>query len=81
MSGKGFEKVIPVEGDLRRLDSGDSEEFLADLDLRGVPAGEYDVCVGVFEGDKPVKLAMKECVRKENGFYKITEVTVKKPVI
>ncbi|MBO4363319.1 MAG: DUF4832 domain-containing protein [Clostridia bacterium] len=81
VSGNGFKKIIPVEGDLRRLESGEKQEFTVDLDLRDLPKGEYEVCAGVFEGEKPVKLAIKESALREGGFYKITNLAVEEPVI
>ena len=62
----------------------DNREWLPDtpitvdvrVDARGVPAGEYDVAVGLFEGERPIKLAIKETALSD-GFYTIGRTTVR----
>ncbi len=68
--------IIPLDADNR--DWLPDAPFTLDLrvDARGVPAGEYDVAVGLFEGDRPVKLAIKETALDE-GFYTIGRTTVR----
>ena len=62
-----------------RIDQLDTEEeasFTVNLDLRSVPGGEYSVCIGVFEGDTPIKLALKDEI-KRGDFYEIAKRTVR----
>ena len=62
----------------------DNREWLPDtpftldlrVDARGVPAGEYDVAIGLFEGERPIKLAIKETALDE-GFYPIGRTAVR----
>ena len=63
----------------KRIDALDTEEeavFTLNLDLRNVPGGEYSVCLGVFEGDTPIKLALKDEI-KRGDFYEIAKRTVR----
>ena len=46
------------------------------FDCRGVPAGEYSLCVGMFEKDVPVKLALKQEVYAD-GYYALCPVKVR----
>ena len=45
--------------------------FDASLDLRGLPEGDYNVLLGVFEGEKPIKLALKSEIETPDGYYRI----------
>ena len=47
------------------------------LDCRGVPAGEYDLCVGLFEKQRPILLALKEEIYAD-GWYTIGKTTIKR---
>lgn len=45
------------------------------LDFRGVPSGEYELVLGLFENDRAIKFALKEeCLRGD--MYALTEFTV-----
>lgn len=65
-------------------DSPDSTRWEADtiteerlrLDYRRVPAGTYRLELGLFFGDEPIKLALKEKTHAEGGFYTLTEIEV-----
>lgn len=51
------------------------------LDLKDVPAGDYTLCVGLFECETPIKLGFKkECIM-ENGFYGFDTVCVRGDVL
>ena len=67
---------IPLDADNR--DWLPDTAFTLDLrvDARGVPAGEYEVAVGLFEGERPVKLAIKETAL-DDGFYTVGRTTVR----
>lgn len=60
------------------LNYEESFDFDVNLDLRDVPEGNYSVLLGVFEGDRPIKLAIKEENKAAEGFYKIAERNVRK---
>lgn len=49
------------------------------LDLRGVKAGNYSVLVGLFEGERDIKLALKEDIYN-NGYYKVTDIDIEMPL-
>ncbi|MBO4327074.1 MAG: DUF4832 domain-containing protein [Clostridia bacterium] len=56
------------------VDDLDQEEacvFDVNLDLRDIADGEYDILLGVFENDKPIKLALKEETEAAGGYYRI----------
>ncbi|MCQ2433080.1 MAG: DUF4832 domain-containing protein [Clostridia bacterium] len=73
LSGTGGEKIIASDFDLRTLGPDSGAEVTIPLDLRGLSEGEYAVSVGIFDGDRPVKLAMKENARV-GDFYEICRV-------
>ena len=52
-----------------------SEETLR-LDYTGVPAGEYRFELGLFEGDLPIKLAIKNEYATREGYYALFDVKV-----
>jgi len=76
LGADGTERVLETENRVDGLDSEESMRFHANLDLRGLPEGEYEVCVGVFEGDEMINLALKEELRR-GGFYRIARRTVR----
>jgi V/A-type H+-transporting ATPase subunit A len=41
-----------------------------------VPAGEYTFELGIFFGDKPIKLGMKKEMLTDGGYYALTSLTV-----
>ena len=64
----------------QRVDGLSNEEartFDVNFDLRGIPGGEYNVLLGVFEGKTPIKIALKEEAEAGLGFYKICRRTVR----
>ena len=47
------------------------------LDYRRVPRGEYSLEIGLFFGDEPIKLALKESTKSTDGFYTLSKIEVK----
>lgn len=47
------------------------------LKLKNVPAGEYTLKIGMFEGDTPIKLGFEPKLCSNDGSYVITKATVK----
>ena len=47
------------------------------IDLKNVPSGEYTLCVGMFEGETPVKFGFKKECLTTDGYYEIDSVVVK----
>jgi len=45
------------------------------LDLSAVPKGEYDLCIGLFEGNTPIRLGLNQKLY-ENGFYTLGSINV-----
>lgn len=74
-AGTGGAKVVETAADVRTLTAGDGKTFILPLDLRGLPAGTYTVSVGLFEGEKPVRLALAEDLY-DHGFYRVGQTTV-----
>ncbi len=52
-----------------------SEEVFR-LDYRNVPVGNYFVELGLFEGTRPIKLAVKEEYLQADGYYRLMELSV-----
>ena len=75
-STAGKDYVIPVECDNRKWMPGVKQTLKLQLDLRHIPAGQYEVAIGMFEGETPVKLALKESV-SDGKFYTLCGATVK----
>ena len=46
------------------------------VDARGVPEGDYDVCVGLFEKETPIKLGINQEYLKD-GYYTIARTHVR----
>ena len=46
------------------------------VDARGVPEGDYDVCVGLFEKGNPIKLGIKQEYLKD-GYYTLARTHVR----
>ena len=42
-----------------------------------IPAGSYGVEIALFEGERPIELALKQDLRKEDGFYRIGKTEVR----
>ena len=75
LSGEGGNAVCASDFDLRTLLPGAGADIRVPLDLRGLPAGDYEVSVGIFEGEKPLHLGIKEhCLR--DGFYAVCTTRV-----
>ncbi len=47
------------------------------FDLSAVPAGEYTLCIGMFEGELPIKFGFKTECEMGDGFYGFDKVDVK----
>jgi hypothetical protein len=46
------------------------------LDCRHIPAGDYELAMGMFEGETAIKLAIKDTV-SDGKFYTLCGATVK----
>ena len=62
--------------DTTLFDSDTVNEVTLSLDYTSVPAGKYTLELGLFFGERPIMLAMKEEARTEDGFYRLTDLTV-----
>lgn len=47
------------------------------FDLSDVPSGKYTLCVGLFEGDLPIKMGFKKECEMDGGFYGFDTVEVR----
>lgn len=64
---------IAVEADNRLWEPNRKQTLSCRLDCRNIPAGAYDICVGLFEGATPIRLALKEEIYRD-GFYTLGKV-------
>ena len=72
----GSEYVLDTDTDNRTWLSGQKKTIALRPDLRDVPAGKYEVAIGMFEGEKTVKLALKQEIF-DGRFYTIAkDITV-----
>ncbi|MBO5842148.1 MAG: DUF4832 domain-containing protein, partial [Clostridia bacterium] len=72
----GSEYVLDTDTDNRTWLSGQKKTIALRPDLRDIPAGKYEVAIGMFEGDKTVKLALKQEIF-DGRFYTIAkDITV-----
>jgi hypothetical protein len=62
--------------DTTLFDSDTVNEVTLSLDYASVPEGKYTLELGLFFGERPIMLAMKEETRTEDGFYRLTDLTV-----
>ena len=63
--------------DNRKWDGGERYTETVKLDFTKIPSGRYHVKIGMFEGDTPIKLALKKDILSEDGLYTICEINVK----
>ncbi len=59
LRGDGFERVIPLDADCRKWDSGVESAVKLVFDLPDLPAGGCCVGLGLFEGETPIEFAVK----------------------
>jgi hypothetical protein len=56
------------------------EHYKLKLD-RSLPSGKYDIKIGLFDNCRgkeiPIKLALKESRRSDDGYYKMGEIIVR----
>ncbi len=62
--------------DSRRWESETLTEETLRLDYRHVPAGEYHAEIGLFDGETPVRLGIKEEYLTPDGYYRVTKTAV-----
>ncbi len=66
--------VLDTLTDVREWGPGDRRETVIPLDLRNVTPGDYALQIGLFEGERAIKLAMRNCI--DGYWYTITKTTV-----
>lgn len=62
--------------DSTRWERDETSEEVFRLNYKHVPAGKYHVELGLFEGDLPIKLAVKKEYLRPDGYYRLSEVEV-----
>lgn len=77
-AGKAY--VIPVEADNRQWMPGEKQTLRLRLDCRHIPQGNYELAVGLFEGDRAIRLALREEVF-DGGFYTLGRAMVHSEVV
>lgn len=62
--------------DNRKWDGG--EEYVENiiLDFAAVPSGKYELSIGMYENDTPIKLALQQRLMNDDGSYTIDELEV-----
>lgn len=64
-----------LDADCRRWDAG--EAVVENVTVQPmVPAGQYSVEIGLFEGERPIELALRKDLQTADGFYRIGETEV-----
>lgn len=76
LCGEGGTYTVPVECDNRTWEPDAPLTLALRLDARGVPEGDYDLLIGMFEGEVPIKLAIKQ-EAMQNDYYKIARTHVR----
>ena len=76
LCGEGGTYTIPVECDNRTWEPDAPLTLALRLDARGVPKGDYDLLIGMFEGEVPIRLAIKQ-EAMQNDYYKIARTHVR----
>lgn len=77
VSSDGTKYILNNESpDNRRWKPGEITSERIRLDFRGVPAGKYSLEIGLFDGERPVKLALKDECGRDGGMYDLDEFTV-----
>ncbi len=71
--GESF--VLNRESPDNRTWLGRTEERLT-LDFAKVPPGSYALCIGLYEGRLPVRLALRDNLILEDGSYELDRITV-----
>ena len=76
LRGENGTFVIPLDADNRTWQPDSPITLSLRVDARGVPEGDYDVCVGLFEKDTPILLGIKQDYLKD-GYYTIARTHVR----
>ncbi len=72
VSGDGRETVLCDHGaDNREWQCGEETDVRLRLSARELPRGHYRLLAGLFDGERPVRFAMKEKCRTESGYYEL----------
>ena len=72
----GKDYVVPVECDNRKWMPGVKQSVSLQPDCRHIPAGDYEIAMGMFEENTPVKWALKDTAF-DGAFYTLGGVKVK----
>jgi hypothetical protein len=62
--------------DSTRWDSETLTEETVRLNFDGVPARDYHLEVGMFDGDTPIKLGFNNECNAQDGYYRVSKITV-----
>ena len=76
LCGEGGTYTIPMECDNRTWEPDTPVTLALRLDARGVPEGNYDLLIGMFEGETPIRLAIKQEAMQDD-YYKIARTHVR----
>lgn len=75
-NGKDVYVLNTESPDNRRWLAGQSTVESIALDFANVPPGEYNLTVGMYEDDKPIKLALLQNLLNGDGSYTIDKIIV-----
>ncbi len=75
-AGVAYEHVLPSL-DNRRWENGQTTVERTNLPLQGMTPGDYLLCFGLFEGDRPIELGMRDLYREDNGFYRLAKAVIR----
>ena len=74
--GDGGRCTETLDADCRRWSAGEMTEESVFI-RPSVPAGSYGVEIGLFEGLRPIELAIRESAKTDDGFYRIGKTEVR----
>lgn len=72
----GHTYVIDTDCDNRTWQPNTPVRVPLKIDCRGIPAGNYQFAIGLFEGETPIKFALKDEIFEDN-FYAIGQIEMK----
>ena len=76
LCGENGSYIIPLDTDNRTWQPNLPLTLALRVDARGIPEGDYDLAIGMFEGDKPIRLAIKQDAL-HNDYYTIARTHVR----
>ena len=71
-SADGKDYILDTDADNRTWLPGEKQTISLRPDFRSVPAGDYELAIGMFEGERAIRFAMKQEIF-DGSFYTIAK--------